>query len=76
MVQDLSGSELLHEITKIRQSATPLPAHWFAVEHHEDNGVWVLGIDGSSSEEEVATFTLFAARAMEKAGLRPIPVRT
>ena len=74
MVQDLSWGELLHEITKIRQSATPLPAHWFAVEHHEDNGVWVLGIDGSSSEDEVAIFTLFAARAMEKAGLRPIPV--
>jgi hypothetical protein len=74
MTKEPSWLHLAKELREIKQSAEPLRAEWYAYEGSEDYGIWLLRPEGLQTDEVHATFSLFAARAIQKLGIPPIPV--
>jgi hypothetical protein len=74
LIHEPSWRELVEEIDRLRQSSAPLRADWFAFAASEGYGIWLFRLDGSVNEDSLAAFTLFAARAIEKAGIKPVPI--
>jgi len=72
MTDEPSWLDLVEELKKIKQSAEPLWADWYAYAGSEDYGIWHLRPGGPQTDEVRATFSLFAARAIEKLGIPPI----
>ena len=70
--QDLAGD--VEELGKKQPVRKTLRAEWYAYEGSEEHGIWLLLPGGPGTEEARASFGLFAARAIQKLGIRPIPV--
>lgn len=60
--------------TEFKRLGTTLRAQWFATEGREDQGIWLLRLEGPDTQEIRATFSLIAAKAVAKAGLIPRPL--
>jgi hypothetical protein len=73
MSHELSWEDLADELEKIR-ALGPLQATWLAYEGSEDHGIWLLRPHGPELEERRASFSLFAACAIRKCGIPPVPV--
>jgi hypothetical protein len=71
MIDEPNWLDLAEMLKNIKQVAEPLWADWLAYEGCEDYGIWLLRPEGT--REARATFGLFAARAIEKLGIPPIP---
>jgi len=69
--QETSWDHLIVEIEAIK-AELQLSAYWHAYVGNEAYGVWILYPDDRASDQIRARFTLFAARAIEMAGIRPI----
>jgi hypothetical protein len=74
MANEPSWLYLAKQLKKIRLSPEPLRAEWCAYEGSEDYGIWLLRPEAPQSNEVRATFSLFAARAIQKLGIPPIPL--
>jgi hypothetical protein len=72
MTDQPSWLDLGKELAEIRH--VPLRAEWYAYEGSEDYGIWLLRPAGPQTDGVCADFSLFAARAIEKLGIPPIPV--
>jgi hypothetical protein len=71
MTHQSSWESLANEFEHFGQ---PLRADWFACEGREDYGIWLLLPDGPDSQKIRASFSLIAARAIEKSGISPKPL--
>ena len=74
MVDNTSWEDLAAELKKIKHAGEPLSVDWLAHVGSEDFGIWHLRPDGPDTDEVRATFSLIAARAIEKLGIPPIPI--
>ena len=74
LIRDPSWEDLLQELEKVRDLGPPLSASWYAYDGREDYGIWLLHPGGPRPEEYVASFSLFAAKAIATCGRQPIPV--
>lgn len=74
MTNNSSWLALTKELKEIRQRGEPLRAEWQAFDGSEEHGIWLLLPEGPETEEVRASFGLFAARAIQKLGIPPIPV--
>jgi len=74
MIRHASWEDLLNELQKVRNLGPPLSASWYAYKGRENYGIWLLHPSGPRPEEYVASFSLFAAKAIATCGILPIPV--
>ena len=72
MSQD-SWVQLADELERLKVTQR-LEAQWYAYVGSENYGIWILRPEGQRSEQARATFSLIAARAIEKLGIPPVPV--
>lgn len=71
---EASWIDLAAEFWDITESWPSLRADWLAFEGSEEYGAWVVRPGGARTAEVRAGFSLIAARAIEIAGIPPIPV--
>jgi hypothetical protein len=73
MTGELSWEDLVLELEKA-SAPGPLQATWLAYEGNEDYGIWLLQPFGPELEERRSSFSLFAAHAIRRLGIRPVAV--
>lgn len=71
--RELSWEDLIDEVEKIKE-AGPLEAHWHAYRDSEAYGIWLIRPDSPEHQERRVNFSLFAARAINKLGIPPVPI--
>ena len=74
MTKDPSWENLAREVREIKRPGQLLRAEWYAYQGSTDYSIWLLLPEGPETDEARARFGLFAARAIQKLAISPLPL--